>query len=209
MASGAQAVYNTRMLTVLTPLQVEVLTPQIAAVYHAAFSGPPYFKAPRETDSFRAWLPQHVLRPAFRFVAVFDDRTAVLAGFAYGYRTTPGQYWYEQVSRTLGSERAAHWLGDAFQLCEIAVAPQHQGRGFGGALHDAALGLAGAAPGPLPCRRAVLSTLAAETVALGMYRRKGWETLLETFTFPEVARVYRIMGWAAPAAHSPRTRASG
>lgn len=181
------------MITELTALQVSVLRDQIVAVYEAAFSGPPYFKARREADDFAAWLPQHVLRPHFRFIAALDEASGALAGFAYGYGSIPGQWWHDQVSRSLVIPAAREWLADAFQLSEVAVAPPFQGRGLGRELHDAVLGLA---PGSraLPYPRAVLSTLSAETTALGMYRRRGWETLLDPFSFPGVARAYRIMG---------------
>jgi ribosomal protein S18 acetylase RimI-like enzyme len=174
------------MLTQLTGLQVEVLAGQIVEVYAAAFGSAPYFKSPREADDFRAWLPRHTLRPAFRFLAAFDDESAALAGFAYGYATASGQWWHEQVRRGLG-DAADAWLADAFQVSEVAVAPAHQGRGLGREL------LAGLLAG-LPFGRAVLSTLSQETVAQGMYRRHGWETLIEVFTFPGVTRQYRIMG---------------
>jgi GNAT superfamily N-acetyltransferase len=188
------------MLEALTTLQVELLRSQIVEVYAAAFASAPYFKTRRETDDFASWLPQHLLRPNFRFVAALDEETGGLVGFAYGYSTVPGQWWHEQVSRALGEARAREWLSDAFQLSEIAVAPDHQGRGLGRQLHERVLGLQGDDPGPLPNTRAVLSTLRAETVALGMYQRHGWETLLDAFVFPGVQRVYRILGLAELAA---------
>jgi hypothetical protein len=48
--------------------------------------------------------------------------------------------------------------------------------------------------GGLPTRKAVSSTMAAETNAYSMYRKRGWRVLIDDFTFPGVARPYRIMG---------------
>lgn len=184
------------MLANLTAFQVETLRTQIVDVYAAAFSAEPYYKTRRETDDFNAWLPRHILRPNFRFVAALDEETGGLVGFAYGYSSVDGQWWHDQVSRALGPQRAAEWLDDAFQLSEVAVTPAYQGRGFGTRLHDAVLGLSDEGPGRLPNRRAVLSTLSAETAGYWMYVRHGWETLIDSFLFPGVQRVYRIMGLA-------------
>ena len=73
---------RTIMITELTALQVEMLRHQIVGVYEAAFTGPPYFKSAREASDFGGWLPQHVLRPNFRFVAAFDDESGRVVGFA-------------------------------------------------------------------------------------------------------------------------------
>lgn len=156
------------------------------AVYGAAFAGPPYHRDEREAHEFGRSLTLHLKRAGFcAMVATTPEGAA--AGFAYGYLSLPGQWWRDHVAPALGWERAAAWLGDAFQLAELAVAPAWQGRGLGAALHDALLDRV-ATP------RAVLSTLDSSTVAFGMYRRRGWEQLLADFRFPGVARPYAILG---------------
>jgi GNAT superfamily N-acetyltransferase len=155
-------------------------------VYGAAFSGPPYNRTEREVAEFGRALPLHLARPGFRCAVATGDDGAV-AGFAYGYLSLPGQWWYDNVSVALGRETTREWLADAFQLTEIAVRPEWQGRGLGKGLHDGLLSGVTAA-------RAVLSTLDAPTVALEMYRQRGWEQLLGGFRFPGVARPYAILG---------------
>jgi ribosomal protein S18 acetylase RimI-like enzyme len=69
----------------------------------------------------------------------------------------------------------------------MAVLPEFQGQGIGGQLHDLLLQ-------DLPYRHGLLSTLNEETNATALYRRRGWQVLLEPFQFAGVNRLYRIMG---------------
>jgi ribosomal protein S18 acetylase RimI-like enzyme len=82
---------------------------------------------------------------------------------------------------------AQRWLTDTFELVELAVAPHAQGRGIGSRLHDTLLA-------DLPHQAAVLSTIQSETVALKLYRKRGWTVLLENFFFPGTSKPYIIMG---------------
>ncbi len=113
--------------------------------------------------------------------------TGDFVGIAYGYRSQPGQWWHDNVSRALGDHAAQLWLASAFQVTEVAVVPRHQRQGIGKSLLDALLE-------ELPYERAVLSTLDAETVGRAMYRARGWQDLLAGFYFPGVPRRYAIMG---------------
>jgi len=178
----------TKMETILLPAsQVVLLVDQLSAVYRAAFGGPPYYRKSREVDEFARALPLLTQRPGFRCAAALDAGSGEITGFAYGYRSLPGQWWYDHVARAMGSEMAAEWLSDAFQVAELAMRPEHQGRGAGGALHD--LLLAGVTQS-----RAVLSTMAVETAAHTLYRHRGWQVVLDRFLFPGVPRSYAIMG---------------
>jgi GNAT superfamily N-acetyltransferase len=175
-------------------MSVELLAPGDAArwvdawveVYRAAFSGPPYERTEREVLEFGRALPLHLGRAGFRAaLARGEDGRAV--GFAYGYLSVPGQWWHDNVAASLGRAAAREWLGDAFQLTELAVRPEFQGRGLGKGLHDALL--AG-----VTAPRAVLSTLDTRTVAFEMYLARGWAPLLRGFRFPGVARLYAVLG---------------
>ncbi len=160
---------------------------QFAAVYRRAFAREPYNRQEHEVAEFARALPLHTKRDGFRCFVALDGVDSPFVGFAYGYRTQPGQWWYDNVSRALGQHAAALWLGDTFQVTEVAVLPDHQGQGIGGALHDALLS-------GLTYPRAVLSTLDAETAGRAMYRARGWQDLIDAFYFPGVPRRYAIMG---------------
>jgi GNAT superfamily N-acetyltransferase len=79
------------------------------------------------------------------------------------------------------------WLVGSYRLVEMAVAPEAQGQGIGGLLHDRLLR-------GVSYRRAMLSTMAAETNAYWLYRKRGWRVLVDDFVFLGVARHCRVMG---------------
>jgi hypothetical protein len=126
-------------------------------------------------------------REGFRLAVVHDEPAHNLLGFAYGYTARPGQWWYEQVAAALPPQAVDRWLSGAFELAELAVTPRAQRQGLGGRLHDTLL--AG-----LSHRTAVLSTIALETVASGLYRKRGWIPLIDKLHFSGVDRPYCIMG---------------
>jgi ribosomal protein S18 acetylase RimI-like enzyme len=171
----------------LTGDQVAVLLQQFVAVYRAAFAPAPYHREEPEVAEFARALPLHTRREGFRAIVAFDGDGQEAAGIAYGYRSQPGQWWYDNVSRALGDRAARLWLADAFQVTEVAVLPERQRQGIGTALMDHLLG-------GRPYPRAVLSTLDAETAGRQMYRARGWQDLLQGFYFPGVPRRYAIMG---------------
>jgi ribosomal protein S18 acetylase RimI-like enzyme len=160
-------------------------------IYREAFSGPPYNRQEREVVEFARALPMHTERPGFRCAAAISPEDGSVVGFAYGYYSLPGQWWYDNVAAALGRERAREWLGDAFQLTELAVRPASQGQRLGSGLHDVLISSA-------PTDRAVLSTLDSPTRAWDLYRRRGWEQLLGDYHFPGVPRPYAILGRILP-----------
>jgi GNAT superfamily N-acetyltransferase len=172
----------------LTDELVDEYQNQLVFVYRDAFRTPPYNKGEAEVMDFAESLPQHVRQDGFRIVLALEDRAEQVAGFAYGYANTPDQFWHRQVAKAVGPRTVAEWLIGSFRLVEMAVAPEAQGQGIGGLLHDRLLS-------GLAYRKAVLSTMAAETKACWLYHKRGWKVLLDGLTFPGVARAYRIMGF--------------
>ncbi|HSM58629.1 MAG TPA: GNAT family N-acetyltransferase [Candidatus Sulfomarinibacteraceae bacterium] len=171
----------------LSPQAFLALREALVAVYRAAFLPPPYEKTEGAMQQFANALARHVRQEGFRAFVAREGQAGEVVGLAYGYTSRQGQWWHDHVSRALGREKAAYWLGDAFELVELAVSPERQGLGLGGRLHDALLGEA-------TQRTAVLSTLDAETAGFHLYRRRGWQVLLRDFHFPGVQRRYQIMG---------------
>jgi ribosomal protein S18 acetylase RimI-like enzyme len=167
--------------------EVDGVRNQILSIYREAFSTPPYSRGEIDVHSFSGSFARHRERKGFRCVVARDGRSAQIIGFTYGYTSAPGQWWHDLVEGVMDSATAREWLSDTFELVELAVSPPSQGQGAGGRLHDTLL--AG-----LPHRAAVLSTMQAETVALKLYRKRGWITLLEDFYFPGTPKPYQIMG---------------
>ncbi|MEJ2305320.1 MAG: GNAT family N-acetyltransferase [Anaerolineales bacterium] len=174
-------------INLLTSQRVLADLDQITDVYREAFRPSPYHKREGEVVAFARAFPEHTQREGFRFVAASESDSDCILGFAYGYTTHAGQWWNDSVANALKSQIAEQWLLYTFQLAEIAVRPKDQGHGIGGRLHDHLLN-------GLPHRRAVLSTLATETVAYRLYHKRGWVILLDDYSFPGVTRSYRIMG---------------
>ena len=52
---------------------------------------------PKMLESRRGYMATHVSRAGFCAVATIDE-TGRLAGFGYGYASSTGQWWHDQVS---------------------------------------------------------------------------------------------------------------
>jgi GNAT superfamily N-acetyltransferase len=161
--------------------QVAAVLGRLVAVYRDAFSALPYTKGEDEAAAFARFLPEHAGREGFRLVVAEEEGRGDLVGFAYGHENASGQGWHEVVARSASPQLVAAWLTSSFRLAEMAVVTRAQGRGIGGRLHDCLL--AG-----LPYRRAVLSTMAAETNAYRLYRKRGWQVLLDGLQVPGLPR---------------------
>jgi ribosomal protein S18 acetylase RimI-like enzyme len=144
-------------------------------------------------DTRKGYVAAHAHRPDFRAVATLGPGDALL-GFGYGYRSGPGQWWHDQVAAALRRDQRRWWLGDCFELVELHVRPDAQGRGLG-ARQLAAL-LTG-----VPQRTVVLSTPEADesaSRAWRLYRRFGFIDVLRRFQFPGDDRPFAVLGRELP-----------
>ena len=167
--------------------EVKAFHDQLVTIYRDAFTPAPYCKAQADVVDFAQSLPRHVRREGFHMAVALEPGADQVAGFAYGYANTPDQWWHEEVAKAVEPWIVTEWLTGSFRLVEMALAPEAQGRGIGGLLHDQLLG-------GLSCQRAILSTMAANTSACRMYCNRGWRVLLDDHFFPGVPRPYRVMG---------------
>ncbi len=171
----------------LTPQQALAEREGIMVVYREAFAAPPYSRTEIDVTTFAHTFGRHIERESFRCFVAREIGTDSIAGFVYGYASKPGQWWYDLVDRELDRMQVEEWLSDAFEIVELAVHPSMQGKGAGGRLHDAILS-------SIPHKTGLLSTMQVETVALKLYRKRGWVTLLNYFYFPGTPKAYQIMG---------------
>ena len=132
---------------------------------------------------------EHSLRAGFACVVAIgaDDR---VRGLAYGYRGQPGQWWFSEVKRGLGSEAAAQ-LSDFFELTELHIRPDTQGHGLGEALLRTLAR-------DRPERRMLLSTPEGENRAWRLYRRLGFTDVLRNYRFSGDPRAFGILGRDLP-----------
>lgn len=147
----------------------------------------------------RGYVAAHTGRPGFRAVATVGD-SGELLGFGYGYTSTPGQWWHDQIRASLRRDVAASWMSDCFELVELHVRPAAQGQGIGERQLRALL--AG-----VPRRTVLLSTPEADervSRAWRLYRRFGFTDVLRDFYFPGDDRPFAILGRSLPLpAHAP------
>ncbi len=166
----------------LTAAEFSAVASEAAGVFAAALGYGPL--EPRVL-AFPAIARQHSQRAGFRAFGAFE--AGRLVGFSYGYTGAPGQWWHDAVAARLSPGERRHWLDGVFELVELHVRPEDQGRGLGGRLHD--LLLAG-----LPNRTAMLSTRRGETVAMALYRKRGWQVVIDEMLFAGNPMPFRILG---------------
>lgn len=176
---------------VVSPSDVESLKADLAEIYLQAFQDPPYSKSQSEVGDFLHFLPIHSVQPGFRMIIATDTEKEKAVGFTYGRTANKEHPWHAAVEAPLQAAGPGKWLKSAFQIVEMAVVPTAQKQGIGGRLHDRLLE-------GLPHRRAVLTTIAAESIADRLYSSKGWKVLLEEINVPGHPRTYRVMGLELP-----------
>lgn len=171
----------TAVIEPVTPDTLDGYTGAIQHVYQRAFD-----TTHDQAEAFiQKALARHRTYPGFRGYLALDDGRVV--GFVYGYHSTRGGWWHSTIRSTLVANGHASWLDDAFEFVELAVDPDHQGRGIGGRLHDAILD-------GVTERTALLSTGVAPSNAHHLYASRGWQTLIPEFRFTRVGDSAVIMG---------------
>ncbi|WP_131743217.1 GNAT family N-acetyltransferase [Actinomadura roseirufa] len=159
-----------------------------------------------------AIMERHASYPAFRaFVAerrgTLPGLGGPVQGFAYGFHGSRGQWWHDVVHYALaaggGPEHAEAWLSDPFEVAELHVHPDSQGKGLGRSLLNALCE-------GRPERTVVLSTLDVrpDTPARHLYRSVGMVDLLTDFEFPGGGPRYAVMGGTLPLAPYPPASSS-
>jgi len=179
----------------------------LIAVYQAAMKPPALQLAGR-----RSIMERHARNPSFRAVAwivaagpaelpaLASGQQGTIIGFAYGFHGADGQWWHDLVRDALtaaaGSGYGHAWLADVFEVAEVHVHPDYQGRGIG---RELILALTY----PRLERTAVLSTQDADSTARRLYRRLGFADLLTGFSFPGTDPPYAVMGAVLPLRERP------
>lgn len=145
---------------------------------------------PMGVQSARAALwDEHSRRTGFAAVIAEAPDGAAL-GIGYGYRGAPGQWWYSEVRRGL-AERADSWMTDFFELTELHVRPDAQGRGLGELLLTRLLV-------DRPEALVLLSTPEGTNRAWRLYRRTGFVDVLRDYRFTGDPRPFGVLGRPLP-----------
>jgi ribosomal protein S18 acetylase RimI-like enzyme len=119
-------------------------------------------------------LPAHALREDFVFLVAREGEEvapSAIAGFAYGYTGSSGQWWTDRVERSLTAAQRAEWIESPhYEIVELHVRPSQQRRGIGSALLAQLLTRQ-------PHDRALLSTQTGSRKARSFYAKNGWSEL--------------------------------
>lgn len=159
-----------RLLTVTSAEEAARVGGELVDVYRAAFAAPPYSEGEEEVARFAERVAVDAAREDFKLVLALDAGS--VAGFAYGYTGGRGQRLVDLVYERAPLEIARQWAGGHWELVDLAVHPDAQGRGLGGALHDALLD-------GLPHDRALLMTHRADSAGRRLYLRRRWQVLMD------------------------------
>ncbi|HEY8374030.1 MAG TPA: GNAT family N-acetyltransferase [Pseudonocardiaceae bacterium] len=175
-----------------TAEQLRARLDEALALYVTAMGYPPATMRQRAP----MWL-SHMFRPGWRCVVAIDQEGA-LAAVSYGYLGAPGQWWHEQVQRGLtvirGPRTVQEWMTHYFELTELHVRPDQQGRGLGEAVLRRLLD----GPDGPPAPRVLLSTPEGPTRAWRLYRRVGFVDLLRHYLFTGDPRPFAVLGRELP-----------
>ena len=150
----------------LSPGEFTSRLDQVIAVYAAAMRPLADMLSGR-----RSIMAGHAVHPGFRALTAAENGCGEMVGFGYGFRGAAGQWWHETVASALisshGAAVAAAWLNDSFEVAELHVMPEYQGRGIGTEL---LLRLTSGRPE----RTALLSTRDADSPARRARSISGW-----------------------------------
>ena len=150
----------------------DALLARVGDAYLDAFSRPPYLEQEAARQELFERLRRYEPRDGFRLVLAEEDGDVV--GLALAVVGHPGDWFRDRVAEQLEPAEIAAWLGDAcLELVHLAVRPAREGRGIGGALHDAAL--AGA-----PADTAILTVHPEAERARRLYEQRGWQVLRDS-----------------------------
>jgi ribosomal protein S18 acetylase RimI-like enzyme len=153
---------------------------EVVRVRQEVYSDTAYNRPSSGIDFATAVLPAHLARKEFSFAAARDE-TGTLVGYCYGYVGDHGQFWTDYVAERIHPSLEKAWLGDHFEIVELAIVRSARGIGVGRDLLTTLLDAHG------DDRRALL-TLAKTSSALGLYESLGFTPFGEFENFVLLGR---------------------
>lgn len=154
---------------------------ELYALYERSF-----LLQPERRGAIEERFNRHMKRNRFTACLVRDG-AGCLAGFSYGFLGSPGEWWHDRIRGQLDADKAMEWMADSFEMAEVAVDPQFQGRGVGAIL-------VGDLRRTTSARTVLLTVRTDNENAKKLYRRMGFEVVIESLYFPGDSNPYAVMG---------------
>lgn len=135
----------------------------------------PYNYEEKQTDAMaklyhRVWrtgiakckerLARHQTYNGFKSLLMVSERGQLL-GFAYGYKSSPGQYYHDLLATAL-IEEDRYWLNHSIELVELVVDVTFRGKGIGRKLAQSIIE-------DVNCYSALLTTQQTNQPAISLY----------------------------------------
>ncbi|MBT2643966.1 GNAT family N-acetyltransferase [Bacillus sp. ISL-41] len=156
----------------------EELLNQVADLYQQVWD--------QEDSSIRDRVVRHSGYEGYRGIVAISEQ-GVVAGYAYGYFSQPGQYYHGLLTKAFNQEEYRNWLEDCFEFVELGVHPAFRNQGLAKQLVTRLVDGA-------EHKTAVLTTQHNNESARGLYEYLGWTVLNDAFYPNETGEAYVIMG---------------
>lgn len=157
----------------LTELELQ----NMVRIYHEVWGGNP--------NDFLERFKRHSTYPGFQGVVAYEGKD--ISGFAYGYTSSPGQYYHNLLRMELTNSNQEYWLEDCFEFVELVVHPKYRRNNIG---QELATNLLEESQN----KKAVLTTQMDNTSARNLYKKLNWEIVKEDFYPGDTTEPYVIMG---------------
>ena len=179
------------------PAEARPLGERLYHVIDLAFRQPPHPGVEPRASFLEGW-ERHLARTSYLLLTIEKPENGAIEGFLYGYRGTPGTWWYDRVCAQLSPEVRSRWFSEAFEVVAMAVVPEAGGRGLGTQMLR---GLAARVPN----LTLVLTTYRDENPAVRLYVREGFQILHPGLVLSVGTPPMLVMGKPPVAEQVPRT----
>jgi GNAT superfamily N-acetyltransferase len=159
----------------------------VADAYLETYSLPPYFENQQDVVLFKQRWPKLINKPNFRLAIAHERGSQQLIGFAYGWLASPSDDLHGILLENLEAAQSVLWTSDSFELADFAILPGYQGKGAGREIYSRLFD-------GVSQKCAILKTHASDSVAVQMYRRRGWKTLIDQLIWGPKKLPYMAMG---------------
>lgn len=159
-----------------------------AELYCRAFTGEGFSN--EEKESALRNIQKHTTYEGYTGMKA-TDQDGRLAGFAYGYKSLPGQFYRGKLEEQMTQDQADFWLNDCFEFVELAVDLSYKRRGVGSSLHDKLFEV-------VRNSTAVLTTSISNISAVSLYEKKRWKIIKDHAPVISSRNLQVIMGRESP-----------